>query len=108
MHHKINHTVLAYIVDDRHTRRWQREQYARESAQRQHDNEQGMSNRADPNVRTHLVFTMQIDINKDESNAEDDADSECSVFCKSVKHIMPDLSHIEKESAAENIAQVEP
>lgn len=67
MHDEEHHAVLADIVDDRHSRRGQGEQDARDAQQRKRHNEQYLPERTNPEIGLHLVLAMQIDVGKHES-----------------------------------------
>jgi len=69
MHDEEDHTVLANIVEDGHSRRGEREQDARDAQQRKGHDEQNMPERTNPEISLHLVFSMQIDVGKHEANA---------------------------------------
>ena len=108
MHDKEDHTMLAYEVDDGHSRRGKREQDARNAQQRKRHNEQNLPERTYPEISFHLVFAMQIDVGKHETYAKQDAYEECKLLCENVENMVPNLSHIEEEGSAKDITQVEP
>lgn len=108
MHDEEHHAVLAYIVDDGHSRRGKREQNARDAQQRKRHNEQNLPERTYPEIGLHLVLAMQIDVGKDETYAKQDAYDECELLFENVENMMPDLSHIEEEGSAKDIIEEEP
>ena len=108
MHDKEDHTMLAYEVDDGHSRRGKREQDARYAQQRKRHDEQNLPERTYPEIGLHLVFSMQIDVGKHETYAKQDAYEECELLCENVENMVPNLSHIEEEGSAKDITQVEP
>ena len=108
MHDEKDHTMLAYEVNDGHSRRGKREQDARYAQQRKRHNEQNLPERTYPEIGFHLVFSMQIDVGKHETYAKQNAYEERKLLCKNIENMVPNLSHIEEERAAEDIAQVEP
>ena len=103
MHDEEHHAVLAYIVDDGHSRRGKREQNARDAQQRKRHNEQNLPERTYPEIGLHLVLAMQIDVGKHETNAKQDAYDECELLCKYVENMVPYLSHIKEEGSAKDV-----
>jgi len=108
MHDEEDHTVLAYKVDNGHSRRGKREQDARYAQQRERHNEQNSPERTYPEIEFNLVFSMQIDVCKDETYAKQNAYEECKLLCKYVENMVPNLSHIEEKGSAKDVTQVEP
>lgn len=108
MHDEEDHTVLAYKVDDRHSRRGKRKQDTRDAQQRERHDEKDSPERTYPKIGLHLVLAVQIDVGKHEAYAKKDAYDECKLLCKYVENMVPNLSHIEEEGSAKDITQVEP
>ena len=108
MHDKEDHTMLAYEVDDGHSRCGKREQDARYAQQRKRHNEQNLPERTYPEIGLHLVFAMKIDVGKHETDAKQDAYEERKLLCENVENMVPNFSHIKEKGSAKDIAQVEP
>ena len=108
VHHEEDHAVLAYVTDDGHPRRRQREQDARDAKQREGHDEQHIPEGADPDVRFHFVLAVQVDVGKDEPHEEQDADDEGLVLRHTVESLMPHLPQVKEEGAAEDVVEEEP
>ena len=108
MKHKVNHTVLAYICNNRHAEGGHCQQEARDAAKSTCDVNNGSPRAMHPMIQTHVIFPMPIVVAEQKDQKQHKREKHKSLPGHFMHQPVPALTQIEEINSHKNIAQTHP